>query len=330
VVVLESSGRLGGQLHTERADGFVVEQGAEGFVAASEAVQQLAEELGVADRLVDQLEQRSYGFDGSRLSPLAPGEAARFLGFQVASKELGRGIRAFRGGMQDVIDALAAELAGRVELRTRASVLHVEPLPDAARAELSDGAIEAAEVVIATPAVPAAGLLERAFGVSASAVSDATLSSSVTVSLAYRRRALEHPLDATGFVVAESAQIDGFRACTFTSSKLPARAPADWALVRLFFRPSHDDLARLDDRAWNDRAERSLAAVLPVRAAAERAWVARWANALPVFDDAHRARVTSLEQALVGTRVRLAGSAFHGSGIDAAVRSAFRVGSTRV
>jgi protoporphyrinogen/coproporphyrinogen III oxidase len=329
VVVLESSQRLGGQLHTERVDGFVVEQGAEGFVAGSEAVQTLAEELGVADRLVDQLEQRSYGFDGSRLVTLAPGQAARFLGFQVPAKELGRGIRAFRGGMQDVIDALAAGLSGRAELRTQAPVMRVEPLADGACVTLQDVAMVAREVVIATPALPAAGLMEEAVGAPAAALRDAELSSSVTVSLAYRSAALDHPLDATGLVVAENAQVDGFRACTFSSSKLPERAPAGWRLLRLFYRPSAEELARLDDRSWTERAARSVASVLPVRAAPEHAWVSRWANALPIFDDAHRARVAALEQALASTRVRVAGSAFHGSGIDAAVCSAFRVTATR-
>jgi oxygen-dependent protoporphyrinogen oxidase len=324
VVVLEGSRRLGGQLHTERTGGFVVEHGAEGFVAGSEAVQTLAEELGVADRLVDQLEQRSYGFDGGRLVALAAGEAARFLGFQVPAKELGRGIRAFRGGMQDVIEALVAALGG-AELYTQTPVIQVEPLDDGVRVTLPGVTMMAREVVLAIPAVPAAGLMEGAFGEVAADLRRAALSSSVTVSLAYPRVALEHALDATGLVVAESAQIDGFRACTFTSSKLPARAPAGSALLRLFYRPSAEDLDRLDDRSWIDRAQRSLASVLPVRGAPEHAWVARWANALPIFDDAHRGRVAALEQVLVSTRVRVAGSAFHGSGIDAAVRSAFRV-----
>lgn len=329
VVVLESSDRFGGQLQTERVDGFVVEQGAEGFVAGSDAVRQLADEAGVGDRLVDQLEQRSYGFDGSVLRALAPGEAARFLGFQVPAKELGRGIRAFRGGMQELIDALVAVLDGRAELRRGTPVLRVEPRPEGARVVLQQEELDAAEVIVATPAVPGAHLLEVAFGSSAGALRASALSSSVTVSLAYRRDAVAHPLDATGLVVAENAQIDGFRACTFTSSKLPSRAPADWALLRLFYRPTQEDLVGLGDSAWCERAKRNLAAVLPLRAAPEHAWVARWNNALPVFDDAHRARVAALEHTLASTRVRLAGSAFHGSGIDAAVRSALRVSEMR-
>jgi len=41
-----------------------------------------------------------------------------------------------------------------------------------------------------------------------------------------------------------------------------------------------------------------------------------------VFDAAHRARIGALEASLTGSGVLLAGAAFHGSGIDGAVRSA--------
>jgi oxygen-dependent protoporphyrinogen oxidase len=50
--------------------------------------------------------------------------------------------------------------------------------------------------------------------------------------------------------------------------------------------------------------------------------VSRWPDALPVYDDGHRERVEHLEATLAGREVFLAGSAFHGSGIDAAIRSA--------
>src|SRR5687768_7604019 len=110
VVLLDAAPRAGGQIHTERAGGYVVEHGAEGYVAGSEAVQVLTSHLGVGDRVCEQLTQRSFGFDGATLRALGPGEAARFLGFQVARDELGRGIRSFVAGMQELTDALAAAL----------------------------------------------------------------------------------------------------------------------------------------------------------------------------------------------------------------------------
>jgi len=55
VTLYEASERLGGQLHTERTDGYTIEHGAEGFVAGSEAVRTLAAELGIEGDLVGQL-----------------------------------------------------------------------------------------------------------------------------------------------------------------------------------------------------------------------------------------------------------------------------------
>ena len=50
-------------------------------------------------------------------------------------------------------------------------------------------------------------------------------------------------------------------------------------------------------------------------------WEARWPEGFPFIDHVHQAKVSHLEEALHGSGIVLAGSAFHGSGIDAAVRS---------
>jgi oxygen-dependent protoporphyrinogen oxidase len=122
--------------------------------------------------------------------------------------------------------------------------------------------------------------------------------------------------------VALAAQRNGLRACAFTSSKFKDRAPPGRVALRLFFRPSAEDLAELDDRAWIARALAELARVIAFSGPPLFAWVSRWPAALPVFDDAHRGAVAALERALAPYPVRLAGAAFHGSGIDAALRSA--------
>jgi oxygen-dependent protoporphyrinogen oxidase len=151
---------------------------------------------------------------------------------------------------------------------------------------------------------------------------DSAQLSSLTVSLAFRRESISHPLHGTGFIVPKPEQLEGLRAVTFSSSKLPHRAPAGFALLRLFFRPTDHDLQTLSDADWAERGERALAGALPVAAAAEHAVVSRWPSALPVFDDAHRERVSALSAALSARKIWLAGAAFHGSGIDAAIRSA--------
>jgi oxygen-dependent protoporphyrinogen oxidase len=324
VVLFEPSARLGGQLWTERSGGFVVEHGAEGFVARSEAVPALAASLGIGADLVGQSETRSYGFDGARLVSLAPGEAAGFLGFQVPRDELGKGIRTFRLGMGQLSDALAGALAGgRAELRLQSRVTTISPSGARFRVTLEDGSDdEVSTVVVATTAAAAAPILEGTFGDVARALGGAPTTSSCTVTLAYPRAGIGHALDATGFVVAEAHQEHGFRASTFITSKFPARAPEGQVSLRLFFRPSPADLASMTDEAWAARAEACLARVLPVHGRPARAWVSRWSSALPVFEPRHVARVQALEAALAGRGVWLCGSAFHGSGIDAAVRSA--------
>lgn len=323
VTLFDAEPRLGGQLYTERTAGFVVEHGAEGFVAGSQALAELAASLGIASHLLDQQVTESCTFDGQSLRRLAPGEAGRLLGFQVGDRAFGRGIQSFLGGMLELAEVLVAKLGPDApchlsspiaSLRSRSGRWEIVPAQGAAQ--------EVDRVVVATSAFAAAPLLEPISGAAASALAGSLALSSVSVSLAYPRDAIPHALDATGFVVAEGAQVDGFRACTFASSKLRGRAPSDHALLRAFFRPNGDDLGRLDDAAWTARAHQSLLRALEIRCEPVRSWVSRWDGALPVFDDAHRARVKRLEESLAGSGISVAGACFHGSGIDAAVRSA--------
>jgi oxygen-dependent protoporphyrinogen oxidase len=321
VVLFEASARLGGQIWTEAAAGCVIEHGAEGFVARSQALVELASELGIAADLVDQRLSDSLRLEGGRLIRLAPGEAARALGFQVDQAELGRGVRAFTLGMGELTDAMAEQVSERAEVRLGVPVRSIQT--EAGLRVLTDAGAEPVDaLVVATTAACAASILEPSFGELAAALGQARTSSSVTISLAYPRHAVAHALDATGFVVAEPEQANGLRACTFTSSKLPARASDEQALLRCFFRPTPAELESLDDDAWRERAERALAPVLGIEGLAEHAWVSRWPHALPIFDAAHVERVKALEAALMRHHIFLAGAAFHGSGIDAAVRSA--------
>lgn len=324
VTVYEASAQVGGQLRSETREGFVIEHGAEGFVARSEVVPPLSREAGIAERIVDQLEQRSFRFDGDGLVELMPGEAGRLLGFQVSADDLGRGIRSFWQGMGELPTRLSLALGDQVELETSHPIERVTPNARGVTVSDSFGRARDFDVaVVATTARSAASLLGDAFGATAHTLRESSLLSSVTVTLAYPRAAIAHSLDGTGFIVPRPEQLEGVRAVTFSSSKLPNRAPPDHALLRLFFRPSGSDLAALSDSAWTARAARALAVALSVHAPPLHAVVSRWPDALPVFDPNHRARVTALETALRKdeSRIWLAGAAFHGSGIDAAIRS---------
>lgn len=325
LLVVERAERVGGQIWTERSGDLLVERGGEGFVFRSEAVPALAAEVGVADDLMGQAVFTSYGFDERGLAPLAPGEAATFLGFQVPREELGRGIRTLRSGMGALASAAARALEQRgIELRTGVEVIRIEQTDRCLHAVCGDGSVlEAHCVVVATNAASAARMLIQVLAhdlEAAHALEHAATVSSVTVELAFDRAVIAHPLEGTGFVVATAHQQHGLRACTFTTSKFEGRAPREQVLMRAFFRPEPGDLA-LSDEAWTARAFEGVSRVLPIHAPPQQSWVSRWPDALPVHSPAHAAIVAQLEAALHPLPLCLAGAAFHGSGIDAAVRS---------
>ena len=243
LVLLEAEARLGGQIHTEHSRGHCIELGAEGFVRKSDALPQLAAAVGMRTELLEQSLTRSLGFRAGTLRELAPGEAASFLGFQVARQDLGAGIRTFVRGMGSLTDAIAASLEGQIELRTQTVVKSLERSARGYRVTTDDGVVvDADKLVIATPARVAARLLSGVIGSPAEDLAKVTLTSSVTVPLAYRREHVPHPLDATGFVIATEDQLHGARACTFTTAKFAERSPEGETSLRVFFRPSDDDI----------------------------------------------------------------------------------------
>src|SRR2546428_984448 len=99
LTLLESERRAGGVIVTERRDGFIVEGGPDGFLAAEPDLPALARELGIADRLVDQLARGAAVWTGSRFEPLAEGSAAALLGIEGREEDLGAGFRSFASGM---------------------------------------------------------------------------------------------------------------------------------------------------------------------------------------------------------------------------------------
>jgi protoporphyrinogen/coproporphyrinogen III oxidase len=326
VLVLEADNRLGGQIHTARSAGFVAELGAEGYVARSEALPKLARELGIERELVGQTELRSLGYRSGQLQVLAPGESASFLGFQVAKADLGEGIRTLRMGMGQLIEALEQNLASGVEMRTGFRVQQIERQARGFSLRASDGAgVIADKLIIATSAHAAAPLLGAQIGPAALDLARVTAHSSVNVSMAFARAAIAHPLDATGVVFAQADQLHGCRACVFASTKFADRAPEGQVNLRVFFRPDPRELKMLSDAEYKQRALQVLERVVGPTGPADKTWVARWPDALPVFDAESKQILQALETALKSTGITVAGSAFHGSGIDAAVRSGLSV-----
>jgi oxygen-dependent protoporphyrinogen oxidase len=228
----------------------------------------------------------------------------------------------FVDGMQTLTDALAERLPeGAVRLGTR--VVGLAPKERAGwLVTLADGAVvHAAGVVLAAPAYVTAKLLEPLDPALASQLETIGYASSATVTMAFARGDVPHPLDAFGFVVPAVERRTAI-ACSFPSTKYAGRAPAGAVLLRVFFGGMLAEaiLARSDDELVQ-AARAELGALLGVHAAPSLVRLHRHPRAMPQYDVGHLARVRAIEASVRRhPGLALAGGAYRGVGIPDCVR----------
>jgi len=319
VVVLDAGRQPGGMIVTERRDGFIVEGGPDGFLAAEPDIQELAREVGIGERLVDQVARGATVWTGRRLEPLAVGRAAEVLGIQgrwdVGAQHaapLHGGFTTFTTGMADVVEALVTCLGPR--LRTTQGVTAVAPSARGWRLSFTGGSsLDAEGVILAVPAWVAARLL-AGLGVSAARSLDTVVyAPSVTVSLAYRADQVPQTLEGAGFVAAPDSG-SAVRACTYAWRKYPNRAPDGYALLRAFLGPVDGDPGAI--------AHAELAAILGIERAPVWSRAFHWPRGLPRYSRGHAERVAAVRERLARLApLAIAGAGFDGAGVSACVRS---------
>jgi oxygen-dependent protoporphyrinogen oxidase len=224
--------------------------------------------------------------------------------------------------MAEIVEALSRRL-DRVALRLGETVQRVVPHDDGAAGpqgyavHLDHGAtLQAEAVVFATPAHITAGIVEGFHPRLAAALRAVPYVSSATISLAYRRRDVPHPLDGFGFLVGKR---EGRRimAATWSSSKFAHRAPADSVLIRSFVGGAGcEELVGRDDVALIQLVGEDLGAILGITTAPLLTRVYRWDRANPQYRVGHLARVDAMEQMLAPhPGLFLTGSAYRGVGV---------------
>jgi oxygen-dependent protoporphyrinogen oxidase len=146
--------------------------------------------------------------------------------------------------------------------------------------------------------------------------------SSATVTLAYRRADIRHPLDGFGFVVPQVERRPVI-AGTFSSVKYPGRAPEGHALLRVFIGGAlNESVLEADDAALVEIARAELADLLGVTGVPLFTRIARYPRAMPQYHVGHAARAEAIELAVARhPGLRLAGGAYRGVGIADCVRS---------
>jgi oxygen-dependent protoporphyrinogen oxidase len=145
--------------------------------------------------------------------------------------------------------------------------------------------------------------------------------STATVNLAYRRADIPHPLDGFGFVVP-FAERRATLACTFSSVKFPARAPAAGALLRAFVGGAlQPEMFELGEDEMISAVRRDLGDLLGVRVAPLFAHVERWPRSMAQYHLGHLARLSRIEARLTHSPgLRLCGNAYTGAGVPDCVR----------
>lgn len=329
VTLFEAANRLGGQVRTEVVDGFLVERGAEGLSPPTHDLEALFAELGLLECLVGQqtLDTLRLAPECRSLEPLPPGGAADLLGLNVEPLDRGRGIVTPRGGMLELVTALASNQADRLTNvlgEPVRSLTHAEGSWRITTQHRSDYAADA--IVVAVPAGPACRLLAPLAAADVLApLQRAPALSSVTVAVAFPRSAVQHSLRASGFIVPHTARsASGLRAVSFVSSKFPGRVPDDgWVLLRAFHRPGGGRPLEAPDAEWVQWTVEELRPVLGLSGPPKRSWVDRWPQALAVA--VGKEYLQALQSGLDELPpVALAGAGVVGAGVAACLRSGGR------
>lgn len=223
-----------------------------------------------------------------------------------------------KGGMQEIVDAAAASLpAERIRLERRVDA--VQPCNDDWQITAASQTEKFQAVLLALPAISAAGLLRQFHPALIENLRQIRYSSSASVVLGYQSADLP---PGHGFLIPRSEHRK-MMACTFVHRKFPYRAPEGAALLRCFFSSSRlPELLNHTDGELLQAARSELKEILGLAAEPCLQRVFRWESALPQYSVGHLDRVAEMERVLAEIPgVHIIGNSFHGVGIPDCIRS---------
>ena len=248
-----------------------------------------------------------------------------------SSKESNRGaaprpiFTALRGGMQQLVDAIALRLApASIRLATPVGALQMAAMGWKIEA---NGSIELFDaVIVASPAWTAGVLLGTVDPELGEELSAIPYSSSITVNLVYDEAQLGTLPDGFGFLVPAS-EGRAMLACTFVHRKFLGRTQPGKAVFRAFLGGIRNEALLADtDESLVAIVRRELSEILGektigIHVEPEHTQVSRWRRAMAQYAVGHQERVSRIAAhvaALPG--LRLAGNAYDGIGIPDCIR----------
>jgi oxygen-dependent protoporphyrinogen oxidase len=228
------------------------------------------------------------------------------------------------GGLEEIVDALLRVLPrDRVSLNTGVRSIERHGRYDVTLE--SGDRLSASAVVVCAPAFVASEVLQPTDGELASLCGRIPYASSATVTFAYRREDVAHPLRGAGFVIPR-VEKTLIMAGSWISSKWRHRAPENHVLLRAFVGGARDPAAVLrsdDDLIATSQAE--MVRLHGITATPLFAKLHRWERANAQHNVGHLDVIAAIDRrlgALPGLFVT--GSGFRGVGVPDCVADARR------
>ena len=294
----------------------------------------------VYERLIEPLMSGIYAGDGRRLSLQATFPFLR--DWETRHGSLARGAWAMRRGrnggtsssrwrsiflsprqgMEQIVERLLRELKG-VERRAATRAVALQPAAGGYLLELDDGqSLKARAVILAAPAYAAAEILAALDPQLAAELAAIEYVTTATVSLIYRQSDFPPHLVGHGYVIPR-AEGRAALACTWTHMKFPHRAPAGYALLRVFLgRAGGEGAIPSDPQALRELAIAEVRQTLGMESRPLHAHVYHWQRAMPQYNLGHLERLQRIEDLLAEhAGLFLAGAAYRGVGVPDCIRS---------
>jgi len=230
-----------------------------------------------------------------------------------------------RGGLQQMIDALAAKLKPEA-VRLNTPVRQVERTANGWRVTAESGNEEFDALIVATPAWAAGKLLATVDAQLSEELAGIPYSSSIAVNLIYDEAKLGPLPDGFGFLVPASSG-RAMLACTFAHRKFLGRTAPGKAVLRAFLGGVRNEpLLDQPDEVLIATARREIAEILGssvvgLHVEPEEARVSRWRRSMAQYAVGHLERVARIRghvAALPG--LHLIGNAYDGIGIPDCIR----------
>ncbi|MCH8157802.1 MAG: protoporphyrinogen oxidase [Nitrospinae bacterium] len=226
-----------------------------------------------------------------------------------------------KNGLDEMVEMLV-EKSSSIRFQKKTGVANLARSGNGWRLTLDDGDTMSADaVMLATPANISARLAEQSAPKVTELLNRIRYVSTATVSIAYKKEGFPHSLDGFGFVVPRT---EGRRilACTWTSSKFPARVPEGYVMLRCFVGGAlQEGLAEQDEDAIALMVREELREIMGIDCEPEFIKVFHNRKANVQYHVGHAALIDSVWSELKSVPgLYLAGSAYTGIGIPDCIR----------